>query len=191
MGLLSLYVLHLVMPLPKHLNRDLQSIDTTGAETLVLSSSSSVTIDSLKTSLPASEPCYAFFAWPHHYTDPPRCEISTCLMMKLFHCSLTLTLQVFIYSCPSSSPVKHRMVYSSGASSVFQAAKTLLASSSSHLNTRKIETSDPAELDEAYLKGELGFNATAVSKGASAVKPPLGDGARSFAKPKGPTRKRP
>jgi len=149
------------------------SIDT-GSETLVLSSASSATIDSFKSSLPASEPCYAFFAWPHNYTDPPRREI------------------LFIYSCPSSSPVKHRMVYSSGSSGVFQAAKTLLASSSSHLNARKIETSDPAELDEAYLKSELGFNATsAASEGVSAaVKAPLGDNAR-FAKPRGPARKRP
>ncbi|KAF9068699.1 hypothetical protein BDP27DRAFT_1421687 [Rhodocollybia butyracea] len=141
---------------------------TVDSETLTLSSTSSATIESLKSSLPSSEPCYAFFAWSHNHTDPPRREISAIHLLM-----------------PSTSPVKHRMVYSSGCSGVFQAAKTLLSSSSSHLNARKIETSDPAELDEAYLKSELALD-TMESTATSA-----GDAARSFARPRGPARKRP
>ncbi|KAJ4487545.1 hypothetical protein J3R30DRAFT_3696301 [Lentinula aciculospora] len=148
------------------------AIDTT-SETLVLSSSPPVTIDTLKSSLPSSEPCYTFFAWPHDHTDPPRREI------------------VFIYSCPSTSPIKHRMLYSSGCTGVFQAAKTLLATSSdSHINARKIETSDPTELDEVYLKSELGFDTIAANGSAGATAKPLpGDTTKSFAKPRGPARK--
>ncbi|KAJ3799410.1 hypothetical protein GGU11DRAFT_870729 [Lentinula aff. detonsa] len=144
------------------------------AETLLLSSKSPVTIDTLKSSLPSSEPCYAFFAWPHSHSDPPRREI------------------VFIYSCPAVSPVKHRMLYSSGCTGVFQAAKTLLAQSSSHFSARKVETSDPTELDEAYLRSELSFDTIAASGGNGAtIKSPLGDTAKSFAKPRGPARRRP
>ncbi|KAF5391927.1 hypothetical protein D9757_001841 [Collybiopsis confluens] len=144
------------------------TIDTS-TETLVLESTSQVTVESLKSSLPSVEPSYAFFAWPHNYTDPAGREI------------------VFIYSCPSTSPVKHRMLYSSGSSGVFQAAKTLLSSS---LNARKIETSDPAELDEAFLKSELGFDNKADI--TTAFNAPLSsDSVRSFAKPRGPARRRP
>ncbi|KAJ3905364.1 hypothetical protein F5879DRAFT_950964 [Lentinula edodes] len=148
------------------------TIDT-ASETLVLSSVAPMKIDTLKSSLPSSEPCYAFFAWPHDYTDPPRREV------------------VFIYSCPSSSPVKHRMLYSSGSTSVFQAARTFLASSNSHFNARKVETSDPTELDEAFLKSELGFdNVTAGGGDSATIKTPLGgDTSKSFAKPRGPARK--
>ncbi|KAF5391931.1 hypothetical protein D9757_001849 [Collybiopsis confluens] len=129
-----------------------------------------ITIDtSTETLVLESTTSYAFFAWPHNYTDPAGREI------------------VFIYSCPSTSPVKHRMLYSSGSSGVFQAAKTLLSSS---LNARKIETSDPAELDEAFLKSELGFDNKADI--TTAFNAPLSsDSVRSFAKPRGPARRRP
>lgn len=83
------------------------------------------------------------------------------------------------------------MLYSSGSTSVFQAAKTFLSSSNSHLNTRKVETSDPTELDEAFLKSELGFDNVTTGGGDSAtIKTPLGgDTSKSFAKPRGPARK--
>src|SRR5262245_26471738 len=65
---------------------------------------------------------------------------------------------VFFYSCPSSSPIKDRMLYSSGSSSVFQRTKSILSTShSSILYPRKIETSDPKELTERFLVDELGF----------------------------------
>ncbi|KAJ3728671.1 hypothetical protein C8R42DRAFT_706999 [Lentinula raphanica] len=149
------------------------SIDT-ASESLVLSSTSSqVTVDNLRWNLPSSEPCFAFFAWPQGYTQPPRREI------------------VFIYSCPSVSPVKHRMLFSSGCAGVFRSAKTLLAQSPSHLNPRKVETSDPMELDEVFLKSELGLNNIVPTGGNGATgKPPLADGSKPFAKPKGPARRR-
>lgn len=56
----------------------MQKIDTK-TETLVLDFVKEITIDSLGASLPPSEPCYAFFAWPHSHTSPPRREISLFL----------------------------------------------------------------------------------------------------------------
>jgi len=97
-----------------------------------------------------------------------------------------LTLRaVFIYSCPSNSPIKNRMIYSSGSTSTFQTAKNILTSLSPPvvMMARKVETSDPTELDEEYLKIELGC----TDKGANA---PLAAAPRGFAKPKGPPRRR-
>ncbi|KAG5340330.1 hypothetical protein C0989_002141 [Termitomyces sp. Mn162] len=76
---------------------------------------------------------------------------------------------------------------------VIIAVKTLLveAPSTTRLASRKIETSDPSELDEAYLKSELGFDVIGPVDGQSA-----GTGFRDaeekkpFARPRGPARKR-
>lgn len=78
------------------------------------------------------------------------------------------------------------MLYSSGSSSVHQAAKSLLASSTSILASRKIETSDPKEIDESYLRSELGLTGD-VSASSEVVKE---DEKKPFARPKGPGRKR-
>jgi twinfilin-like protein len=73
------------------------------------------------------------------------------------------------------------MVYASGATGVYQTAKVLLEGSTSVLATRKLETSDPREIDEAHLRMALGYGQSQTSM-ASERKP--------FAKPKGPGRKR-
>ncbi|KAG6814291.1 hypothetical protein H0H92_013416 [Tricholoma furcatifolium] len=145
----------------------------TPTETLHTASTSDATIQTLATLLPPAQPCYALFAWPHQHSDPPRREI------------------VFIYSCPSDSPIKDRMVYSSGVSSTFQAAKSLIldASPSAHIASRKIETSDPKELDEAHLKSELGLDAGA-GQGDDQKKLGEADEKKPFARPRGPIRKR-
>lgn len=99
---------------------------------------------------------------------------------------------VFIYSCPSSSPIKHRMVYSSGASAVFTHAKTILPPSTSagSLASRKIETSDPTELGEAYLVAELGLDVGGDAEPGSGAATPRDEEKKPFARPKGPGRKR-
>jgi twinfilin-like protein len=97
---------------------------------------------------------------------------------------------VFIYACPSSSPIKHRMLYSSGAIGVFASAKTILGpESSSVLASKKIETSDPKEIDEAFIRAELGVEESAPGSGAGT--PSLRDDEKKpFARPKGPGRRR-
>ncbi|KAI0928660.1 hypothetical protein AcW2_004599 [Taiwanofungus camphoratus] len=142
------------------------------SEALVLSSITSCDANRLGSALAASEPSYAFFAWPQSITSPPRREI------------------IFIYSCPSSSPIKLRMLYSSGARSVFQWAKDILSSSDfpSVLASRKIETSDPNELNEAFLTAELRLTdlPSTMNSGLAAEEVQR----KPFARPKGPGRRR-
>lgn len=92
-------------------------------------------------------------------------------------------LIVFVYSCPSESPIKYRMLYSSGSTTTYQAGKTLFSSLTPPvtLASRKIETSDPKEINENLLITELG-----LLTADSAVNPPKA----AFAKPKGPPRRR-
>lgn len=103
-------------------------------------------------------------------------------------------LTVFIYSCPSSSPIKPRMVYSSGAAGLFVSAKSIFtaeSSSSSVLATRRIETSDPKELGEAYLITGLGLGTgTTDVEGDSGAGTPQEEDKKPFARPKGPGRRR-
>ena len=80
------------------------------------------------------------------------------------------------------------MIYSSGKLSTYLDAKKVLESegSSTKIVERKIETSDPAELDEKYLALELGRGSTATPSAAA----PIPDEKKPFARPKGPGRKR-
>ncbi|KAJ7702273.1 hypothetical protein B0H17DRAFT_1043471 [Mycena rosella] len=143
------------------------------SETLVLHSTSPTAAADVGASLPPDGACYAFFAWKH---APSRRDI------------------VFIYSCPSSCPVKHRMVYASGFNAVFLAGKALLADSPAPLQTRKIETSTPSEIDEAYLRSELDFSAGQATPVSGASTPGgAGNGnddeKKPFARPRGPKRR--
>jgi twinfilin-like protein len=70
------------------------------------------------------------------------------------------------------------MLYSSGSASVFQTAKSLLPAVL--LSSRKVETSEPHELDASFLRAELG-----QSKEPSRVGTPLSTGQHrgGFARP--------
>ncbi|RXW18882.1 hypothetical protein EST38_g6968 [Candolleomyces aberdarensis] len=140
------------------------------SETLHLHSSEDIAITNLASSLPASEPCYALLAWPYTDNSVVKREI------------------VFIYSCPSSSPIKNRMLYSSGSGGTYLSAKNIIIETSSDVTvaSRKIETSDPSELDEAYLTQELGrSDSTAASES-----PVTSTAPKPFAKPRGPGRRK-
>ncbi|KAJ7168187.1 hypothetical protein C8R43DRAFT_983364 [Mycena crocata] len=146
------------------------TIDMT-SETIVLHSTSPTAAADVGASLPSEGACYAFFAWKH---APSRRDI------------------VFIYSCPSSCPVKHRMVYASGFNAVFMVAKGLLADAPAPLHTRKIETSTPAELDEAYLRSEFDFSAGQGTSRSETSTPGVSgndDEKKPFARPRGPKRR--
>ncbi|KAJ7273150.1 actin depolymerizing protein [Mycena rebaudengoi] len=142
-------------------------------ETVVLHSSTPTTPDAVGSSLPADGASYAFFAWK----QPSRRDI------------------VFIYACPSGSPVKHRMVYASGFNAVFLVAKNLLTDAPTQLLTRKIETSTPGEIDEAYLRAELDLQAGGGGGGGGGSGSGSGSGTSTpqsgaaFAKPRGPKRR--
>ncbi|KXN85491.1 Twinfilin [Leucoagaricus sp. SymC.cos] len=145
-------------------------------ETVLLQSISEITIDQLASTIPRDQPCYAFFAWPQSYSSPPRREL------------------IFIYSCPSSSPVKHRMLYSTGSGSTQRWIKELLASTAptAQFSARKIETSEPRELTEAHLVEELGLSISdpdGQNGDGGATSRPI-DEPKPFARPRGPPRRR-
>ena len=115
---------------------------------------------------------------------------------------------VFIYSCPSTSPVKYRMLYSSGSGSVYRAAGSLLTSvdGASPLATRKVETSDPQEINKTFLTNELASSTSSSSSiptraslrgtdGGSGVSAEAQRSVKElteqFARPRAPARKRP
>ncbi|PCH38158.1 actin depolymerizing protein [Wolfiporia cocos MD-104 SS10] len=152
----------------------LVTIDT-ATETLQLSSEAECNVDDLGSALPVSDPAYAFFAWPQEITSPPRRDI------------------VFIYSCPSSSPIKHRMLYSSGCAVLVNQAKEILAASGSEskVASRRVETSDPSELDGSFLALSLGLTDGAEAGNPRAAAPTAAGEKAAFARPKGPGRRRP
>lgn len=62
------------------------------------------------------------------------------------------------------------------------------------LATRKIETSDPKELDEAYLMAELGLASSDIGADINGSRPGMfteeAGEKKPFARPRGPARKR-
>lgn len=122
------------------------TVETPG-ETLKLVSFEEASADQVGLKLARSEPVFAFFGWRHNHSPSVPREI------------------VFIYSCPSTSPVTRRMLYSTGSGSVYRAAGNLLSSieGASPLATRKVETSDPKELNKSFLTEELASSSTPTS----------------------------
>ncbi|KAF8319344.1 actin depolymerizing protein [Clavulina sp. PMI_390] len=140
-------------------------------EKLVLVEQKNITIDQLTTSLPTTEASYSFFAWDHTVNGTEKRDI------------------IFIYACPSSSPVKSRMLYSSSANTLVQHARTNFNITVS----KRVEVSDPSDIDVPWLKRELEPTASTSTPGSAAGSgastPVIGDEKKPFARPKGPTRR--
>jgi twinfilin-like protein len=86
------------------------------------------------------------------------------------------------------------MVYSSGVSSVFLTAKNILLASSSAIDiniaSRKIETSDPAEINEDFLVTELGLEKLWNTQDDVAHRTQINrNDQKLFARPRGPARR--
>ena len=83
------------------------------------------------------------------------------------------------------------MLYSSGMLLVYHHAKSLLEGTPATLLTRKVETSDPKEINERFLKSVLGPSLGGEDNHGSGVSTPAQDEQKPmFARPKGPARKR-
>ena len=83
------------------------------------------------------------------------------------------------------------MLYSSANLVMVKEAKDYLNNSgtTSTFSPRKVETSDPTELDEKYFVAELGWAGPEAPTSAAGV--PAADAEKKpFARPKGPGRKR-
>jgi len=126
-------------------------------EGLELRSKAITTIDEVKNILPKSDPSYAFYAWEHEVEGSIRRDI------------------IFIYACPSSSPVKSRMLYSAMVLSLIQTARD----NYDVTVVKKVETSDPADLDLSCVKSDLSPSPARV----------VFEEKKAFAKPKGPARR--
>ena len=102
------------------------------------------------------------------------------------------------------------MLYSTGSVSVYRAASSQISSinGASPLATRKIETSDPKEINRAFLINELGSSSISSSSSSVPTRADLrgaddGSGAsaeaqrtvkeltQQFSRPRAPARKRP
>ncbi|GAB1517727.1 Twinfilin-1 [Rhizoctonia solani] len=145
--------------------RDLQpgrlvviSIDPTKEE-LILKDTKDVSLDDVPGALPASEPAYGLYSWAQEEGASPHI--------------------VFTYTCPSSSPVKYRMLYSSGVASLVNDVKAQAGITVA----KRLESSDPTELDLAWLRSEL------ASPGSGTTSP-ADDSKKPFAKPRGPARRK-
>lgn len=110
---------------------------------------------------------------------------------------------MFIYSCPSSSPIKSRLLFSSSVRGVLATAQTLNVTVDKKVRTRssggadagQIETSEPAEVDQAFVEDELGPLPTLAASGDETSRsttplPPSAADDKSFARPSRPGRKR-
>jgi len=150
----------------------IMSIDVE-SETLIAASVTEEMVDDLASALPDEEPCFAFFSWKHNYATTPRRDI------------------IFIYSCPSTSPIKGRMVYSLAAASLIQTAKGLLAGSRANLVTKKLETSDPSEINAQFIVSRLNLDREDPEGSSTTTNRPGSSEPKAFAKPKGPGRRAP
>lgn len=77
------------------------------------------------------------------------------------------------------------MLYSSGSSNVYQTAKQLLPGA--NLAPRKVETSDPSELNAAFLQAEVDHSGDTSRSGTTGVAP---EEKQAFARPRGPAKRR-
>ena len=83
------------------------------------------------------------------------------------------------------------MVYSTGVISTYRGGKALLGDAGSLLAERKIETSEPSELNEEFFKLELRLTASTSPAGSGTATPlAVEEDKKAFARPKGPGRKR-
>ena len=82
------------------------------------------------------------------------------------------------------------MLYSSGANAAFLNAKSILVDSPVKLAAKRVETSDPKEIDEKFLADGIGLNEIPSSGANTSTRTLLGEDTRAFARPKGPGRKR-
>ncbi|QRW27468.1 cofilin/tropomyosin-type actin-binding protein [Rhizoctonia solani] len=102
-------------------------IDRSYKGELILKDTKDVSLDGVPGALPASEPAYGLYSWAQEEGASPHI--------------------VFTYTCPSSSPVKYRMLYSSGVASLVNDVKAQAGITVA----KRLESSDPTELDLAWL----------------------------------------
>ncbi|KAF0507788.1 actin depolymerizing protein [Gigaspora margarita] len=102
-------------------------------ERIELDSTSKIDIDQLANTISSEAPRFSFFAYEHT------------------HEGQDLRSTVFIYTCPTSSKIRERMLYSSCRGSVISYSE----SECGLTIAKKLETSDPNDLTKSYILEEL------------------------------------
>ncbi|KAG9229216.1 hypothetical protein BJ875DRAFT_446166 [Amylocarpus encephaloides] len=103
------------------------------AEKMELASVTSTPVSSLSTTISSSAPRFSFYRFTHEHNEETQSPI------------------LFIYTCPSGSKVKERMLYAASSRSAQQ-----LAESEAGLKINKrIEAGGPGDVDEASIMGDL------------------------------------
>ena len=124
-------------------------IDVSTETLVLLDQADNIDASAALKKIPSNQPSYAIFAYPG------------------------TTETVFVYSCPSSSKVKEKMVYASARAGVLQVIE-----SEGLKITKRLEQGDTDEISEERLSQEVGLQAN----DSATVK-------QAFAKPKRPGRR--
>lgn len=109
-----------------------QKIDI-ATETMELASSTTTPISSLSSTISSTEPRYSFYRYTHSYNGSSSSPI------------------LFIYTCPSGSKIKERMLYAASSRSAIQVAEA----EAGLKVEKKIEASSPDEISEESIDADL------------------------------------
>lgn len=109
---------------------------------------------------------------------------------------------MFIYCCPSNSPVKNRMLYSLSVKAfvhlcgarldlpnVKRVRFSFFTYSYSFLTVSQLESSDSSEVTDEWITSQLGSNGTDTSAAESSATESGSGDKKPFAKPRRPGRK--
>jgi twinfilin-like protein len=102
-------------------------------ETMELASGTTTPISSLSSTISSTEPRYSFYRYTHTYNGSSSSPV------------------LFIYTCPSGSKIKERMLYAASSRSAIQVAEA----EAGLKVEKKIEASSPDEISEESIDGDL------------------------------------
>lgn len=102
-------------------------------ETMELADSSNVPVGSLSTTISSTEPRYSFYRFTHT------------------HGGTETSPMLFIYTCPSGSKIRERMLYAASSRSAVQVAE---AEAGIKVD-KKIEAGTPEDVTEESILGDL------------------------------------
>lgn len=109
-----------------------QKIDV-ASETIDLASVECVSASTLSSTISSTEPRYSFFKYNYESGGSSLAPI------------------IFIYTCPTASKIKERMVYASSRSWALRIAET----EAGLLIEKKLEMSDPDDISESTIEEEF------------------------------------
>ncbi|KAI9808384.1 MAG: Twinfilin-1 [Pycnora praestabilis] len=102
-------------------------------ETIELADTNATDAEGLASAISDSEPRYSFFRYTHDYEGQEQAPI------------------VFIYTCPSGSKIKERMVYASSRAGMVNNASTQIGLTI----VKKLEASSPSEINASTIHDEF------------------------------------